>query len=260
MKGPYLEALPDYEKGRNLAELCQAGVLHADWMAMQGSPIWKRLLHIHQETALLHAAADDNYLVGTGTGSGKTEAFLYPMIDDILRDPDRARPGVRSVIVYPLNALANDQLYYRLAPLLLRELGDLGITFGRFTSAVGAGAERPQIEDQLRGNDALMAMRCSSTCCCCRAMRRCSPKPCCQRESREEPEHILGHLVVIRRGWAPRMAPGGRTHLRQAWPPQPEARWPSAVPRGRYGSEGPSARKCTVRNENTGRIPAISTW
>ena len=154
MKGPYLEALPDYEKGRNLAELCQAGVLHADWMAMQGSPIWKRLLHIHQETALLHAAADDNYLVGTGTGSGKTEAFLYPMIDDILRDPDRARPGVRSVIVYPLNALANDQLYYRLAPLLLRELGDLGITFGRFTSAVGAGAERPQIEDQLRGNDA----------------------------------------------------------------------------------------------------------
>jgi ATP-dependent helicase YprA (DUF1998 family) len=85
VKGPYLEALPDYEKGRSLAELCQAGVLHADWMSMQGSPIWKRLLHIHQETALLHAAADNNYLVGTGTGSGKTEAFLYPMLDDILR-------------------------------------------------------------------------------------------------------------------------------------------------------------------------------
>ena len=60
------------------------------------------------------------------------------------------------MIVYPLNALANDQLYYRLAPLLLRELGDLGITFGRFTSAVGAASERPEIEDQLRGNDALM--------------------------------------------------------------------------------------------------------
>ena len=156
VKGPYLEALPDYEKGRSLAELHEASVLHANWVAMQSSPIWQRRLHIHQEAALLHAANDENYLVGTGTGSGKTEAFLYPMIDDILRDPDRARPGVRSVIVYPLNALANDQLYYRLAPLLLRELGDLGITFGRFTSAVGAAAERPEIEDQLRSNEALM--------------------------------------------------------------------------------------------------------
>jgi hypothetical protein len=156
VKGPYLEALPDYEKGRGLAELHEAGVLHADWKAMQDSPIWTRRLHIHQETALLHASDDDNYLVGTGTGSGKTEAFLYPIVDDILRDAECARPGVRSVIVYPLNALANDQLYYRLAPLLLRELGDLGITFGRFTSAVGAATERAEIEDQLRSNDALM--------------------------------------------------------------------------------------------------------
>ena len=201
VKEPDIEALPDYEKGRRLADLFQDGLLHADWKAMQGSPVWKRPLHIHQETALLRAAADDNYLVGTGMG-GKTEAFLYPMIDDILRDPDRSRPGVRSVIVYPLNALANDQLYYRLAPLLLRELGDLGITFGGITSAVGAAAERPWIEDQLRSNDALMEVLGSP---------RAIPSSwlLSRREMLESPPHILitnyamlEHLLLL-----PRNAP-----------------------------------------------------
>ena len=202
VKGPYLEALPDYEKGRSLADLFENGLLYADWKAMQSSPVWKRPLHIHQETALLHAAADDNYLVGTGTGSGKTEAFLYPMIDDIMRDPDRSRPGVRSVIVYPLNALANDQLYYRLAPLLLRELGDLGITFGRFTSAVGAADERLEIEDQLRSNEALMEVLGSP-----RAIP--SSWVLSRREMLERPPHILitnyamlEHLLLL-----PRNAP-----------------------------------------------------
>lgn len=63
---------------------------------------------------------------------------------------------MRAIIIYPLNALANDQLYFRLAPLLLRDLGDPGITFGRFTSAVGANADRREVEDELRRNELLM--------------------------------------------------------------------------------------------------------
>ena len=50
-------------------------------------------------------------LVSTGTGSGKTECFLYPIVSRCLglRDAD-APPGISAVIVYPMNALAEDQL------------------------------------------------------------------------------------------------------------------------------------------------------
>ncbi|MCS6803434.1 MAG: DEAD/DEAH box helicase, partial [Dehalococcoidia bacterium] len=160
VKGPYLETLPDFEKGRTIADLCAADVLHRDWAVLRarghGAHLWTRPLHGHQDRALSLARTGENYLVATGTGSGKTEAFLYPLIDRILRDPERDRPGVRAVIIYPLNALANDQLYFRLAPLLLRDLGDPGITFGRFTSAVGAAADRREVEDELRRNELLM--------------------------------------------------------------------------------------------------------
>ena len=55
----------------------------------------------------------------------------------------------------PLNALANDQLYFRLAPLLLRQLKDPGVTFGRFTGQVRANT------GQTHGGGAPSRQRCS---------------------------------------------------------------------------------------------------
>jgi ATP-dependent helicase YprA (DUF1998 family) len=54
-------------------------------------------------------------VVATGTGSGKTECFLVPLLgvlhDEATRRPESfARPGVRALIMYPMNALVNDQL------------------------------------------------------------------------------------------------------------------------------------------------------
>ncbi len=54
-------------------------------------------------------------IVATGTGSGKTECFLVPMLGQLYEEAvDRptsfARPGVRVLILYPMNALVNDQL------------------------------------------------------------------------------------------------------------------------------------------------------
>ncbi len=46
-------------------------------------------------------------LIATGTGSGKTECFLLPILDYCLEN--RGRHGVKAVIVYPMNALAQDQ-------------------------------------------------------------------------------------------------------------------------------------------------------
>ena len=160
VKGPFLESLPDYEKKGTIRTLVDTAILSHAWLAMDRSgfgSILDRELHAHQNRAISAAADGKNFIVATGTGSGKTECFLYPIVDRILRDGGLDEPGVRAVIVYPLNALANDQLYFRLAPLLLRQLGNPGITFGRFTGQVRSTANRREEEDRLLDNRALRA-------------------------------------------------------------------------------------------------------
>ena len=52
-------------------------------------------------------------MLTTGTGSGKSLAYIVPIVDRVLRDRqagDRPAQRVRAIIVYPMNALANSQL------------------------------------------------------------------------------------------------------------------------------------------------------
>ena len=158
VKGPFVEGLPDFEKGASLANLVDAKLFAAPWRSLERTDreLFSRPLHTHQETAISRAADRRNFIVATGTGSGKTECFLWPIIDRLLRGGDLNSPGVRAILVYPLNALANDQLYFRIAPLLLRQLGDPGITFGRFTGQVRSSASRADEQGRLNENDALM--------------------------------------------------------------------------------------------------------
>ena len=126
MKGPYVEALSDFIKGPSLAALCSGDtpLLHADFakLAEHERFVFERPLHRHQSEAVQAIVErGENVVVATGTGSGKTECFLYPILDDLLKDADLARPGVRALLIYPLNALANDQLYKRLAPLFAHQ-------------------------------------------------------------------------------------------------------------------------------------------
>jgi len=60
---------------------------------------WKRL-------STLHSAAST--LIATGTGSGKTECFVYPVLDHCVR-MTADEPGIKALIIYPMNALASDQ-------------------------------------------------------------------------------------------------------------------------------------------------------
>ena len=154
VKGPFVETLPDFEKGRSLAQLRMDGVIAPGWQAFEKTApsVWTRPLHVHQEEALL---SDENYLVATGTGSGKTESFLYPLIDDILKQDDLSRPGVRAILVYPLNALANDQLN-RIAQLLFHDLGDPGISLGRYTGQVKSRASRDEEITRLRSTPSFL--------------------------------------------------------------------------------------------------------
>ena len=51
----------------------------------------------------------ESTIVTTGTGSGKTECFMYPLLDHALRAVQRGETGIKAIILYPMNALASDQ-------------------------------------------------------------------------------------------------------------------------------------------------------
>ncbi|MCC6386617.1 MAG: DEAD/DEAH box helicase [Dehalococcoidia bacterium] len=113
----------------------EQGVLSPRWLHRRmehGLPI-DRPLYMHQSKAAEHIVGRGrNLVVATGTGSGKTEAFLIPVIDALLREQDAGTlgPGVRALLLYPMNALANDQL--KRMRELLADCPE--ITFGRYTS------------------------------------------------------------------------------------------------------------------------------
>ena len=71
-------------------------------------------------------------LITTGTGSGKTEAFLYPILDYALRARRDGIRGMKALILYPMNALANDQAQ-RLTDLLTTREELTGITAALYT-------------------------------------------------------------------------------------------------------------------------------
>ncbi|PFG29926.1 DEAD/DEAH box helicase [Paramicrobacterium agarici] len=71
-------------------------------------------------------------VVTTGTGSGKTESFFYPILDHVLREKRVGRGGVKALILYPMNALANDQAR-RLAGMLSTHEDLAGIRAALYT-------------------------------------------------------------------------------------------------------------------------------
>lgn len=84
-------------------------------------------------------------LVVTGTGSGKTESFLYPILDHCRRSTGS---GIKALILYPMNALAADQ-ERRLAKLLHAEAELAGVTAGIYTGEVVSGGRRKASQDGL---------------------------------------------------------------------------------------------------------------
>jgi superfamily II DNA or RNA helicase len=125
--GPFLELSLPYERGRSIDELIYDGVLSPKMRTLKKPPIpFDAPLYVHQERAVERVMQGRSIIVSSGTGSGKTEAFLIPILNDLLLD---SRPGVRAVLIYPLNALVNDQL-----DRLRKLLDGTAITFGRYTS------------------------------------------------------------------------------------------------------------------------------
>lgn len=80
-------------------------------------------------------------VVTTGTGSGKTEAFLYPILDHVLRAKRAGVAGTKALILYPMNALANDQAQ-RLATLISQNAALAGVTAALYTGQQGPERSR----------------------------------------------------------------------------------------------------------------------
>ena len=133
LQGPFVSLSRPFSGGAAVGDLAAEGLLHPH--LEQRIPSEVSQLYRHQEKAIRAIVGGRSTLVSTGTGSGKTECFLYPIVSRCLRLRDEgAAAGISAVIVYPMNALAEDQLM-RLRSLL----AGTGVSFGMY---VGKTPER----------------------------------------------------------------------------------------------------------------------
>lgn len=142
-KGPLLEATPPYEPGATIDALVTEGVLSSAFRDLDGPALpFGRPLYLHQERAIRKVGTGRNVVVASGTGSGKTESFLLPILDALAIEHATGSlgPGVRALLLYPMNALANDQIKRLRAVLAATPY----ITFGRYIGDTPEGARESE--------------------------------------------------------------------------------------------------------------------
>lgn len=122
------------------------------WVPLEYTPSFRPYAHQVESFHRLSSMGDReprSTLVTTGTGSGKTECFLYPILDHCLRHKDA--PGVKAILIYPMNALANDQ-----ARRLARELWTSPVLKGAVSAGMYIGGRG---EHSISGPDHLVDSR-----------------------------------------------------------------------------------------------------
>ena len=139
---PWLSLNPNFAAGGSVTNLVDAGRLHPECdrifraKAHRDDPGARSLgLYRHQADAIDAAATGKSYVLTTGTGSGKSLAYIIPIVDRVLRSKEQAAGrGVKAIIVYPMNALANSQVL-ELEKFLKYGYGegDEPVTFARYT-------------------------------------------------------------------------------------------------------------------------------
>ncbi|PZG54412.1 DEAD/DEAH box helicase [Spongiactinospora gelatinilytica] len=139
---PYLSLNPNFESGGSISELvrqrrllpeceqifCVGKTAESDGQVLN--------LHRHQREAVEIAQSGASYVLTTGTGSGKSLSYIVPIVDWVLRQKASGtyQPGVKAIIVYPMNALANSQVH-ELGKFLQEGYppGHEPVTFNRYT-------------------------------------------------------------------------------------------------------------------------------
>lgn len=166
-QSPYLESSAKYALSAGFETAAIPGAARALLQEL-ASPDSGRLVfdrpYTHQVEALEAILSDElkHLMVTTGTGSGKTETFLLPILGRLAREASDApqsfrQRGVRALLLYPMNALVNDQVG-RLRRLFgaqatrnwFTKVGGRPAKFGRYTSRTPFPGVVPKNGDQIR--------------------------------------------------------------------------------------------------------------
>lgn len=142
---PFIESSPAY---RSLPNGIASSAL-PEWMKRYFSALSRAGLGVHdapflhQKEALEAAFKGRDLFVSTGTGSGKTECFMWPMMAKLAEEARQSpgswsQRGVRTIIMYPMNALVSDQVSR------LRRLMGGGTFVDVFRDTCGSSTRRPQ--------------------------------------------------------------------------------------------------------------------
>src|SRR6266536_5574394 len=148
---PLIQLNPLFQPGASIDALVAEGMLHPACASIfrrgkeperpQGDLLQ---LHQHQEDAIRVARGGHSYILTTGTGSGKSLAYIIPIVDYVLRAQAEGSwlPGIKAIAVYPMNALANSQLGELRKFLGAGIPGGPPVTFDRYTGQEDAATRQ----------------------------------------------------------------------------------------------------------------------
>ncbi len=101
---PLIQFNPSYEYAESTDDLCNQGLLNPDLINIfSGYKLYK-----HQVEAIKLGVSGKDFIVTSGTGSGKSLTYLATIFNHILNQQKKDK-GIKAVIVYPMNALINSQ-------------------------------------------------------------------------------------------------------------------------------------------------------
>ena len=142
---PWLSLNPNFASGGTITDLVAQGLLQPECERIfrlkddnPDGPVLR--LHQHQREAIEAARTGSSYVLTTGTGSGKSLAYIIPVVDRVLaaKAAGTYRPGIKAIVVYPMNALANSQLRELRKFLRIGYPDGPPVTFDRYTGQESA--------------------------------------------------------------------------------------------------------------------------
>lgn len=152
-KGPYVDLSFPFQRGHNLDYLINNDIVCKSFKKLNDID-FTRPLYSHQEESIKLIKSGRSAIITTGTGSGKTESFLYPILNELLYDAENGNNevGVRAIFLYPMNALVNDQID-RIRKILQN---CPEITFGFFTGETPESASANYRKKLCEENDVVI--------------------------------------------------------------------------------------------------------